>query len=453
VRLLRLLLLVLVLLPVSAYAAEPVPAVGVRIVGDDYSYLYVVNGAPQAVHGMGYNAPLSALTEAQRLQRMRTDFMLMRRAGVNTVIGWDQPAFDRGMLDLARANGLGLVMHFELGKDWDYGDEALRAKLLEAIGAWVDEYRDHPAVRMWGVGNEVMLAMDDDEARRFAAFYVDVYKTVRAHDDTHPVIYREAEDVRAAYFKEAFDAAAVKPDGFVFGMNFYTPRIADALDAWPTRGLDVPVLISEFAPAGVPPSARASAFRDLWGKIQHHERYVLGAAPYAWTTDGPEAVDRIFGLTDGHGHPVDPALSALQKIFRGGSAFGELLPAPSPPTPPVGLRLEAAFAQALARAVASPDLESIDLGALRADARRRYAADPARMQRMLDLLVNTSVLAGLRIGGRPAYPGAVEALPLVAGMGRWAASDPSAEPVAEAFLTEVINEALRLPLGATPTPD
>lgn len=478
-KLLRVVFLLLLLLPTTSWAAgptsptpleplwpvrAPAPGAGVQIVGGDYAYLYVVQGAPQAVRGMGYNAPLSALTLAQRLQRMYVDFALMRRTGVNTLIGWDQAGFDHALLDVAQANALGVVMHFELGKDWDYGDAALRARVLDEIGEWVDQYRDHPAVRMWGVGNEVMLTMDPEDARRFAGFYVDVYRTVRQHDELHPVVYREAEDVRAPLFKEAFEAAGVKPDGFVFGMNFYTPRVGEALDAWPSLGFDVPVLISELAPAGVPPSARAAAFGDLWSRLRRHEQFVVGAAPYAWTIDGPEAVDRIFGLTDGHGHPVDPALSALQRIFRGGAARGELLPAPMPPPLPPGLALEAAFAQALARALALAELEPIDLDSVRVESRRRYAAelagapgapagDQGRMARMLDLLAETSVLAALRVEGRPAYPGAVEALPLVAGMARWAAGDPGAEAIAAAFLTEVINQALSAPIGATPTPE
>lgn len=441
----------------------PVPDAGVHVVGKRQSYLYVVQGAPQTVRGIGYNAPLSALVEDARLERMRVDFALMRRVGINTVLGWDQPGFDRAMLDVAQANGIGVIMHFELGKGWPYEDAELRARLLGEIGAWVDEYRDHPAVRMWGVGNEVMLTMSDDEARQFAEFYVDVYEKVREHDVTHPVIYREAEDVRVPFFREAFEAAGVTPEGFVFGMNFYTPRIAEALTDWAAHGFDVPVLISEFAPAGVPPSARADALQYMWSLIRPHERFVLGAAPYAWTIDGPEAVDRIFGLTDGQGRPVDPALGVLQRIYRGPVPSDEQLPVPAPVTPPPGLELDAAFAQAMARAVAAPDFEPLDMEAVRAEARQYYAEDLARapgaaranralIGRMLDLLVETSVLAALRVNGAPAYPGAVEALPLLAGMGRWSAGDPHAAAVAEAFLGEVLNQALRLPLGTTPTP-
>src|SRR5439155_18211021 len=142
------------------------------------------------IRGMGYNAILTNLAPADRVARLRRDFALMRRVGVNTVLGWDQPGFDRTLLDVAQAHGLGVIAHFELKKEWDYGDPRLRQRVLDEVGHWVDDYADHPAVRMWGVGNEVMLGFDDEQAAQFARFYVEIYRTVREHDRRHPVLYR-----------------------------------------------------------------------------------------------------------------------------------------------------------------------------------------------------------------------------------------------------------------------
>lgn len=426
---------------------------GVQIAGGQGSFLYLVNGVPQPILGMGYNPRLSELSPALRADRLQRDFALMRRVGVNTIVGWDQAGFDDLFLDIAQANGLGVLMHFDLAREWDYADPELRARLLGQIAAWVELYREHPAVRMWGVGNEVMLVMTPEQSRAFADFYVQVYQTVRQHDTAHPIIYREAEDVRIPYFRDAFATAEIRPVDFVAGMNFYTPRIDEALDHFASYDFDVPILISEFAPAGVAPSSRAFAFRDMWQRVRRHERLVLGAAPYVWATDGPEAVDRIFGLTDPQGRPVDQTLAELQRLYRGRSY--DPLPAPTPP-PARGLdrTLTAAIAQALARGMAAPDRLEIDIPAIRREAEQRYRQDlagapgigtvnRARVDRMVDLLVNTAVLAAMQTEHGPIYPGAVEALPLLAGMARWAAVDPRAEPVAEAFLAEVLAQALR----------
>jgi hypothetical protein len=416
-----------------------------------------VDGQPQSIKGMGYNAMLGDRSADERAAHLSRDFALMKRVGINTVLGWDMRTFDGVMLDVAHASGLGVIMHFELGKGWNYADPALQEQLLREIGDWVVAYRDHPAVRMWGIGNEVLLTTTDEECRAFAQFFVRAFQLTRGLDPHHPVTYREAEDVRVPVFREAFAEAQVPLDGFIFGMNFYTPRVEEVLAEWPAHQFEVPVFVSEFAPAGWSPSERARGFQDMWARVRTHEQLALGAAPYVWSTEGPEAVDRIFGLTDETGRPVDETLAELQRIYRGANAAEEPLPTPSPSNAAVSpdMSIEAAHAQLLARALALPDLAPIDIEATRAQAWAHYRADlegsapgyenadPARIERMLDLLSGTAVLAGLHRGERPVYSGAVEALPLLAGMARWSAADPRAQLVAEAFLGEVLAQAVR----------
>jgi len=44
----------------------------------------------------------------------------------------------------------------------------------------------------------------------------------------------------------------VAPEGFVYGVNFYTDRVGPALADFPANtGLDAPLLVSEYAPAGM----------------------------------------------------------------------------------------------------------------------------------------------------------------------------------------------------------
>ena len=77
-------------------------------------------------------------------------------------------------------------------------------------------YRDHPAVLMWGPGNEVMHRLifptavqgQRDPAREqraddFAAFYVELIDMIHQLDPHHPVVYRDAEDLYFARFREA----------------------------------------------------------------------------------------------------------------------------------------------------------------------------------------------------------------------------------------------------------
>ncbi len=73
--------------------------------------------------------------------------------------------------------------------------------------------------------------------------------------------------------------------------------------------------VSEFAPGGMSVPDRPDGFATMWGYVRRHPDYVLGGAVYAWTRNGPEGVDRNFGLTD-DGTPVDGrSLDMLTQLF------------------------------------------------------------------------------------------------------------------------------------------
>lgn len=86
---------------------------------------------------------------------------------------------------------------------------------------------------------------------------------------------------------------------------------------WPRRGIDAALWVSEFAPGGMAVPDRPEGFRQMWEYIGDNSGRVLGGAVYAWTRNGPEEVDRTFGLTDDE-KPVDGrSLAALAELFGG----------------------------------------------------------------------------------------------------------------------------------------
>jgi hypothetical protein len=116
------------------------------------------------------------------------------------------------------------------------------------------------------------------------------------------------------WLQEAWAPRGGPPPGFVLGMNFYTFRMKDALAAWPGRGWDVPLVISEFAPAGIGRGERAAGYWKMWDIVRQRPALVLGAAPYVWNAEGPEPVDRLFGLTV-DAKPVDSTLATLRDMY------------------------------------------------------------------------------------------------------------------------------------------
>jgi hypothetical protein len=101
----------------------------------------------------------------------------------------------------------------------------------------------------------------------------------------------------------------------IYGVNAYTPRLAEILGHWPAHHIPTSVLVSEFAPLHASRGQRAHLYRELWQVIRTFPAFVVGGAVYVWSTDGPEAVDRQFGLVDEHGAPVDDALDAIADLY------------------------------------------------------------------------------------------------------------------------------------------
>jgi hypothetical protein len=156
----------------------------------------------------------------------------------------------------------------------------------------------------------------EQRARDFAAFYVTLIDRVRAADPNHPIVHRDAEDAYLTWLRDEMRKSGRRP-WFIYGVNTYTPRLGEILTAWPNQDWDVPLLVSEFAPGGMSPADRPQGFREMWSMIRAANGWVLGGAVYAWTTDGPEEVDRVFGLVDADGEPVDGAFQAVGSFFRG----------------------------------------------------------------------------------------------------------------------------------------
>ncbi|TAK30099.1 MAG: hypothetical protein EPO21_19730 [Chloroflexota bacterium] len=283
----------------------------------DGSFLYLVNGSPEVLVGMGYNPIYRYLPDDERAANYDRDFRLLCRAGVNHILGWDtdrgyeQDKFDELTLDRADAEGLGVVMPFYLPPEGDYQDPLFLQSLLDAAAAKVARFKDHPALRMWGVGNEVLDNIVSSKNRAaFVNFYAALIDQFHSLDPNHPVIYRSAEDIFIPALDNALRSTGQERPWLLFGVNVYTQRLDSILSSWPARVPDRAVVVSEFG-AYAPYGERGVGYTSLWRSIRAYPGYVLGGAAYAWTTEGPEPTDRIWGLLDGHGESIDETFDLL----------------------------------------------------------------------------------------------------------------------------------------------
>jgi hypothetical protein len=323
--------------------AAPAPAAGparVSIEGEPYHYVYKVNGARQVLRGIGYNVAYAARDRAWRAQRYDRDFAMMQAAQFNTLVGWDEREFDDLTLDKAQQYGLGVVWPYNLPPDGDYADPAYCAAQRERALRFVARYAGHPALRMWGLGNEVLHDMPEQDyaarAQAFAACYADLVAAVHAADPNHPIIYRDSEDVWLDPVRLALVDRGLDRPWMVYGANIFTFRLRDLVAGWPDRGLGVPLVISEYGPTGYAADDRPGAMVAMWNIIRQKRArdYVLGGSIYGWATDGIEAIDRVYGLTNADGQPVDGTLAAIAQRFAAATRKPCRLAACGPASPP-----------------------------------------------------------------------------------------------------------------------
>ena len=285
----------------------------------DNSFRYLVNGKPQVFIGMGYNPIYRYLTDGERSANYDRDFSILCEAGVNHIVGWDsdkgyeQDKFDEITLDYAQKYGIGVIMPFYLEAFGDYTDSAYRQKLLDEAAAKVSRFKEHPALRMWGIGNEVLLdGLPVEQQAAFWDFYLELADLFRALDTDHPVIYRDSEDVFLPQISEAIQDSLQERPWLLYGMNVYTRELDRIVEDWPEYGLGGPLFVTEFGSEPEEYGGRGAGYASMWRKIRSHPGYVMGGAPYVWTTEGPEPTDTKWGLMDGNATPIDDAFELLK---------------------------------------------------------------------------------------------------------------------------------------------
>jgi parallel beta-helix repeat protein len=129
-----------------------VKVVGRNIYVDDKKF--TIKGVGYQPIPIGYNYAYNFYTHPEIYNR---DFAILREMGGNTLRTWDKVKTTE-FLDAAWNNGdqpLYVVMGYWMDRVGDdFGDPATRQGYIDDFRAYVAEYKDHPAVLMWGIGNE-----------------------------------------------------------------------------------------------------------------------------------------------------------------------------------------------------------------------------------------------------------------------------------------------------------
>lgn len=225
------LLMLTLVLPFTASLADEGP-IPVRLEQDaDGAWQLLRDGVPYHIQGAGGDASRAALAQA----------------GANTFRTWGVGEDLEAQLDETQALGLTVVVGHWLGHPrhgFDYGDSTMLAEQKARVRRDVIRYREHPAVLLWALGNE-MEGFDDGDDPRVWNHVQDLAAMVKELDPHHPIMTVTAEIGGG----RVPAVNALCPDVDIMGINSYggLPWVPERYRA---LGGTKPIVITEFGPPG-----------------------------------------------------------------------------------------------------------------------------------------------------------------------------------------------------------
>jgi hypothetical protein len=214
----------------------------------DSSWVLVVDGKPFEVKGatFGYG---------EDVNNYPAYFKDLNFLGVNTIRTWGTGENTAQLLDIAHAHGikvmLGIWMRhgrpgMEANDSFNYlEDQAGIDDMYNDAIQTVEQYKDHPAVLTWGIGNEVYLNMDTDaEKEAYSKLLERICSNIKQIDPTHPITSVDAWTFGLNWWEEFV------PSIDIYGLNAYgagANYLAAELDK---RNIDKAYIVTEFGVTG-----------------------------------------------------------------------------------------------------------------------------------------------------------------------------------------------------------
>jgi hypothetical protein len=301
--------IVSVLLQAQAAYGQAVPVEVVESADGQWQLLR--DGQPYFIKGAGGDGPKDILAGA----------------GGNTFRTWGVGPELGEMLDAALELGLTVVVGHWLGHPrhgFNYNDLDMVTEQFNRVRRDVLAYRDHPALLMWGIGNEMEGFAEGDDAAVWSQVQA-LAAMIKDLDPHHPTMTVTAEiggrRVEAVH--------ALCPDIDIMGINSY-----GGLPSVPQRYRELggakPIVITEFGPPGTweiamtefgaPPeltsTEKAAVYRDAFtAGCLDAEGLCLGGFAFNWGFK-VEATSTWFGMFLPNGDKL-AAVDAMTEIWSG----------------------------------------------------------------------------------------------------------------------------------------
>ncbi len=264
------------MLIVALTAALLVAPVKVEIVKQGDSFQLLRDGQPYFIKGAGGS----------------NNFATLKRAGGNSLRTWGAENL-WGQLGEAQALGLTVTVGIWLGHKrhgFDYNDPAKLASQTETTRNYIGYYRNHPAVLMWALGNE--MENGDSNSAAIWKHIGELAKMAKKLDPNHPVMSVVAEISP----EKIADIKKYAPDLDLLGVNSYAglPTLGKRLKEF---GWEKPWVVTEHGPAGqweapktswgatIEPTSteKGKIYADMYNKgIAAHKGWNLGSYVFLW---------------------------------------------------------------------------------------------------------------------------------------------------------------------------
>lgn len=247
-------------------------------------------GKPYFIRGAGGTAKLEQLAAT----------------GANSIRTWGADDIDE-LLDAAHALGLSVTVGIWLGHErhgFDYDDQKQVREQFEHARKTVLRYKDHPAVLLWGIGNEMEGFGAGDNPAIWRAVN-DVAAMVKKIDPLHPTMTVTAE-IGGGRIEGVHERC---PAIDIHGINSYGGALS-LPERFAAAGATKPYVLTEFGPPGVweipktewgappePTSTEKSAFyrRSYRNAVLGASGRALGSYVFLWGSK-MEATPTWYGM-------------------------------------------------------------------------------------------------------------------------------------------------------------
>lgn len=259
---------------------------------------------------------------------------LLAKLGGNSIRTWgikqleETDASGKNLLDRAHALGLTVspgIWVQQPRHGFNLDDPKQVEKQRVAVREAIRRYKDHPAILVWGLGNEVEIQRKPEEYPRIFRELNELARIVKAEDPDHPVmtILAGASEPKIRAVMENY------PEIDILGINSYgsSAGVPEKLRA---TGWTKPYIQTEYGPKGPwecektdwdaaiepPPGEKAESYRKAYeANAVGFRSQCLGTYAFKWGTK-QEVTSTWFGLFLDTGEKT-PSVDAIARCWTG----------------------------------------------------------------------------------------------------------------------------------------